>query len=342
MNRLFCDFALRCLGLITIAWVWWVLLMGGTAWALPYALDEYRGAAFKQGIAGRGPECVHLLANQTISSEPAAMRQFSVFAFNSIWLRPGASILSGDIGTRSKSSGPWLKSKVEIFIDKNARVKSGIYGDSVSIGKKATVFDVHYNELKNKGKILGKKITPVALPVWEPPPFMESKPGWRDIKVKKRTERTLSPGAYDTVRIKEKGRLRLSGGTYHFSTLELDNDTSLICMGPATILIRERLLCNGQTRIAPSSKAGISAKDLVIYIGSFGGTSQKSKHRSKDDEKDGDDRIAVVGDRSRLKANVYAPHGTLWIGESARVEGSLIAKDIIIDVKARVKYNGCF
>ena len=270
---------------------------------------------------------------EIVFSETVPVKEFSVFALNSIWIRKKASILSGYIGARSASSGPWLKSKVEVYIDKKAEAKSGIYGDSVVIEKKATVVDVYYNELINKGEILGEKVTPIALPVWDAPPFVESVPGTEDIKVKKGKTRTLSPGIYDDVKIDGKGELRLSGGTYHFANLELDKEASVICLSPAIILIKERLECKDKIYIGPDSNAGGRAKDVVLYIGGFNG----KKGRLKDEPK-----AADIGKKSQVRANIYAPNGTLWIRERGQVEGSFIAKDVIIGKEVKVRLDTAF
>ena len=318
-------------------WVTWqsdtACIQRGDYTVVTYALNEYKGTSFEQGEVGWEPECAGVLERQIVFSQTVPVKEFSVFALNSIWLRKKASILSGHIGARSASSGPWLKSKVEVYIDKEAQAKAGIYGDSVIIEKKATVVDVYYNELKNKGEILGEKVTPLALPLWDAPPFVESVPGKKDIKVKKKKTLTLSPGAYDDVKIDGKGELRLSGGTYHFANLELDKEAAVICLGPAIILIKERLECEDKIYIGPDSDADISAKDVVLYIGGFNG----KKGRLKDKPKTAD-----IGKKSRVRANIYAPNGTLEIRDECEVEGSFIAQDVIIGEKVKVRLDTAF
>jgi UDP-3-O-[3-hydroxymyristoyl] glucosamine N-acyltransferase len=50
-------------------------------------------------------------------------------------------------------------------------------------------------------------------------------------------------------------------------------------------------------------------------------------------------KAADIGSRAIIKANMYAPNGTLSIGSKAEVEGSFIAKDVEIGSKASVRHN---
>jgi len=124
--------------------------------------------------------------------------------------------------------------------------------------------------------------TPLGLPVWDPPAFVESVPGEKDIKVKGKKGKKrkkgkkgkkdgnvveLAAGAYDEVKIDHNGELHLLGGTYHFRKMKLEKDAALICRGPATILIEEGLEGRDEIYIGPDADSGISAADIVLYIG---------------------------------------------------------------------------
>jgi len=341
-------------------WATWqsdtACIQRGDYTAVAYALNEYKGASFEQGEVGWEPECAGVLEKQIVFSQTVPGKEFSVFALNSIWLRKKASILSGHIGARSASSGPWLKSKVEVYIDKKAEARSGvrIYGDSVSIEKDATVFDVYYNELKNKGEILGEMVTPLELPVWGPPAFLESFPGKKDVKIKGKKGKKgrkgrkgkkdkkddgvveLAAGAYAEVEIGHNGELHLLGGTYHFRSMKLDKNASLICLTPATILVAEGLEGHDEVYIGPETNSGISAAYIVLYIG---GIEEKKGKKKKPKPKV---KKVVIGKKSRVMANIYAPNSTLEIQKECEVEGSFIAKDVIIGEKVKVRLDTAF
>jgi hypothetical protein len=187
--------------------------------------------------------------------------------------------------------------------------------------------------------------TPLYLPVWDPPAFVESVPGEEDIKVKGKKGKKgkkdsnvveLAAGAYDEVEIDDNGELHLLGGTYHFRSLKLAKDASLICLGPATILIEEGLEGDDNIYIGPDADSGLSAADIVMYIGGIEekkGKKKKSKSKVKK---------VVIGKKSKVMANIYAPNSTLEIQKESEVEGSFIARDVIVDDKATVQYNSAF
>jgi hypothetical protein len=328
--------------------------------------NEFQQSAIAASDSGWADGCSGIFEIEFMFGQPPEEGgDFAIFALNSVALRQRAVVLSGNIGAQDKSAGPWLKSKVEVYIGNRVELAQGVqvYGDSVSIEKNATVFDVYYNELKNKGKILGDKVTPLKLPVWEAPPFLESAPGKKDIKVKGKKDKRgrkyikswkhmkswkhikgkkdssvleLAAGAYNKVEIDHNGQLQLLGGTYHFSSLKLDKDASLICLGPATILIAEGLEGHDEIYIGPYANSGISAADIVIYIGGIEEIKGKKKKPKPKIKK------VKIGKKSKVMANIYAPNSTLEIGNECEVEGSFIAKDVIVGERVKVSLDSAF
>jgi len=254
--------------------------------------------------------------------------------------------LSGDIGVNAAGAEPEHKHKSSygVKVGQSAKIEEGvsIYADSVRIEKDAVVYDVYYNELENKGQILGEMITPLALPVLELPEFLESVPGNEDIKVKGKKGKKddgvveLAAGAYDKVEIDDNGQLHLLGGTYHFSSMKLDKHASLIFLGPATILIEEGLDGHDEIYIGPAADSGISAADIVFHIGGI----EEKKGKKKDPKLK--IKKVVFGKKSKVIANIYAPNSTLEIEKESEVQGSLIARDVIVDDKTTIEYNSAF
>jgi hypothetical protein len=322
--------------------------------------DEFQQSAIAAGDSGWAAGCSGIFEIEFMFGQPPEERgDFAIFALNSVALRQRSVVLSGNIGAQDISEGPGPKSKVEVYIGYRVELAQGVqvYGDSVSIEKNATVFDVYYNKLKNRGKILGDKVTPLELPVWEAPPFLASAPGKKDIKVKAKKDKRgpkykkswkhtkgkkdssvveLAAGAYDEVEIDHNGELHLLGGTYHFSSLKLDKDASLICLGPATILIAEGLEGHDEIYIGPAANSGISAADIVIYIG---GIEEKKGKKKKPHPKV---KKVVIGKKSKVMANIYAPNSTLEIGKECEVKGSFIAKDVIVGERVKVSLDSAF
>jgi len=110
----------------------------------------------------------------------------------------------------------------------------------------------------------------------------------------------------------------------------------LICRGPATILIEEGLEGRDEIYIGPDADSGISAADIVLYIGGIEEKKGKKKKPKPKVKKVG------IGRKSKVMANIYAPNSTLEIKKESQLEGSFIARDVIVGDKAIVEYNSAF
>lgn len=331
----------------------------GTYTVLAQYQDDIGAAEVTESDPGWGEKCTGLVEGALLFRQPplVADTSFSVFGLNSVKIDKQAVVLSGDVGSnavegrsehysRAKPGPrpghrPGPRADAGVTIGKGAALREGtrIFANWVKIEKDAVVYDVYYNELENKGRILGEMITPLELPVWEVPVFLESEPGSEDVKVKGRKGDgvvELAAGAYDKVEIGHDGQLQLSGGTYHFSRLKMDKDAALVCLAPATILVAEGLEGHDQIYIGPAAGSGISAADIVFY---FGGIEDQEGKKKKSESKI---KKVLIGKKSRIMANIYAPNSTLEIKKESEVQGSLVAAEVKIDDKATVEYNGSF
>jgi len=296
--------------------------------------DEYQVAQITSSDSGWDTGCSGVITKSISYGEPVVTAKFSIFALNSVQLNIKSVVLSGDIGAKTESTGLY-NSGIEVSVGIGARANDGvkIFGDTVRIGKRARVYDVYYNELENRGKILGEQITPLELPVWQEPPFLESSPGDKDVRVRPRKTKELAPGDYKNVVVSIRGKLYLTGGTYHFRNLTLGSRASLVCLEPSIIRIKKRLYCSRRAFLGPDSESGLSAKDVLLYIGGINGKSGQQTSYPK---------AAMIGFNNNVKANLYAPNGTLWIGLGSKAEGSFIAKEVIVGIKAKVKLDSAF
>jgi hypothetical protein len=297
--------------------------------------DGYVESVIPTGAAaGWTPGCQDAITTQLFFGKQATREigDFSVFALNSIYVRSKAVIYDGNIGVQSASEGPWLNSNAEVTVGYKADVKAGcqIFGDSIVIGNKAKVFDVFYNELNNKGTILGEEHTPLELPVASEPVFGESTPGAVDVTVKVWRTQVLTPGNYGDIIVRAKGKLILTGGEYHFRSLYAGLIARLECKSRSTIFVQKRVRFLYGAYLGPAKKAPIGAADIIFYVGGTNGKNGSLYARPK---------AADIGSRAIIKANMYAPRGTLSIGSKTDVEGSFIAKDVEIGTKARVRHN---
>jgi probable HAF family extracellular repeat protein len=266
-----------------------------------------------------------------------ALSSFSIFATNSVRLSHGAHVNSGNIGVQDKCSGPWCAAKAEVMIGNRAYLKDKvtIYGDSVMIFPGASVYDVYYNELRNKGNIRGDKYTPLELPLGVAlPEFPTPHPGTKDYVVPKGKALILESGSYGKIEVELKATLVLTGGTYHVEDLVVGSiQSKVLFRGPTELIIKNYLRSGVNAFIGPEKGADISAKDIRIYVKGIHGKTGKC---------DANHQAAVIGEHNTVTANIYVPDGTLRIEQDSAVKGAFIAKDVEIGEDAQVTLDSAF
>jgi len=291
--------------------------------------DAYRSVAIQANEFDSSTGCDTYIAKEIIFGAD----EFSVFATNSVWIRAFAEVVEGSVG---------VKSECEICLSRNKEILVGIkaktldlYGNRIKIKKWTSVDDVYYNQLDNSGTINGEEYTPLILPVWQEPPFhINDEPNGEDVYVHTYAIKDLDAGAYGDVFIKSKGTLRLNGGAYYFENLNLGTRSNLVCEETTEIRVKGRLYPGSKAYIGPTlGSTTVTAKDIVIYVGGVNGKNGHIRSNPKS---------AVIGVKNTVKANLYAPNGTLWIREGSEVEGCFIGKDVIIGVKTKVKLESGF
>ena len=305
--------------------------------ALAYYQDDYHEVSISVGDSGWASGCGGLVEKTIGGGEgpESPLSDFVLFALNSIYLKSRAVVNSGNIGVKNATDGPWLNSGVEISIGSRADVKAGcqVYGDSVKIGSRANVFDVFYNELNNKGTIGGEEYTPLEFPVAQEPVFEPGTPGTEDITVKPWKTLIIEPGSYGKVNVRYKGKLILSGGQYHFKDLKVGFIGSLECAGRSEIYVQDRVWFGFGAKLRPAASADIDATDIVLYVGGANGNKGALGAMLK---------AVGIGFGADIKANIYAPNGTLSIGYNAKMRGAFIARDIAVGSRASVWHESAF
>jgi hypothetical protein len=259
------------------------------------------------------------------------LSSYSIFATNSAWVRQNATVNSGNIGVQDASPGPWLDSQSEVTIGKGVYVADGItiYGDSVKIKMGGSVEDVSYNELVNNGTIRGYEYTPLALPLDVPlPEFPTPAPGTEDYDIPQGETLILDAGSYGEILVRANATLIVTGGTYHLENLDLGYPNARVLFeGPTDVFINNRLGPGQNAVIGPDEGSGISARDIRIYVNGINGSTGNLGATPK---------AAQIGYDNTLKANIYAPHGTLLIKQGTVAEGAFIGKDVQIGIGAEV------
>ncbi|MDY6990935.1 MAG: hypothetical protein SWQ30_23075, partial [Thermodesulfobacteriota bacterium] len=263
-------------------------------------------------------------ANQDLSS-------FSIFATNSSYFKAGTIVRTGDIGVVDQSPGPWLDSESEVTIGVGVYLHDdvSIYGDTVKIKIRASVNDVYYNELNNNGTVRGVENQPLVLPLdVSLPVFPTPNPGTDEVDIGWGQTLTLGPGSYGDVHVMANATLVLTGGVYHFENLDLGLcHAKVLCQGPTDLIINNRLLPGPAAVIGPDDGSGIDASDIRIYVNGVNGGAGGPNAYVK---------AARIGFNNDVKANIYAPNGTILVRAGSLVEGALIGKDVIIGYNVEV------
>lgn len=314
--------------------------------------NEYMAVAYYQGhlrakpldadAPGWAPECggivqTQIIFDHTIALFPA-LSAFSVLARNSVVIKSGAIVKSGHVGVREAGSGNRPDAGVEFSIGLNARTDDGvrIYGNRIELRPRASIGDIHYNDLQNDGEIRGEAVTPLRLPLpVDSPTFPEITHGRKNIHASFWRTTLLNPGKYGDVSIGIFGKLKLKAGVYQFRSLDLGYRSRLECIGldSSEIRIKQRMYPGFKAKIGPAAQSGLGAKDVVFYIE---GSSETPSDLMANPI------AAEIGMKNKVQANMVVPNGTLSINAGSTVQGSFIAQDIVVGSDVQVALDSTF
>ncbi len=233
---------------------------------------------------------------------PSQMQPFCLLATNSIYLRSGCEVFSGNVGVTGVGAGPWLQPDYEVALGKSLYFHDGvtIYGDKTRIKSATSVDDVYCNSLDNFGGTVRGSQFPLDLPLPVTlPPVPTPAPGSSDVVLAQGVTQTLAPGAYNDIILDNGATLIFAGGTYHVENVVLGNSCNLLFASAGQLIVNNRFLSGTDPAVGPGSTASITARDIVIYVNGINGTSGTLTDLPKP---------AVFGVRHRLNANVYVPN----------------------------------
>ncbi len=287
---------------------------------------------------------------------PRDISHIGIFATNSIWLLRGAKIRSGDLVVGNgapeidmlqdvepelvdcSSSPPYLNSDCQVSLGKWAYLADGVTvcADSIKLKQKASVDDIQCNYLVNKrGNVRGEELD-FECPKVIPPEFPKPEPGTEYIRIKRGKSHTLEPGSYGEIKMGRRSKLIFTGGVYHLENLKVGSGSKVLFQAPTELVINNRLQPGSWAYIGPdceAKKAGLSAKDIHIYVNGTNGNSGIIADRP---------RAAVIGRSNCVKANIYAPNGTLWIRLYSKAEGAFFGREVRIGIRTQVTLDNGF
>jgi hypothetical protein len=250
------------------------------------------------------------------------LNQFVALAQEGVELDQRSSVLSGDVGARIASNGPFLGNGVEVSIGQQVEMLSAasrLLGDSLFIRQGATVYNPAYNNITNNGTVLGTPVTPLTLTLIPGLPALPAiTPGSQNFEVEQQGALTLNAGSYGDLVVRQRATITFTGGVYHFRSWDVGQLVELHFLAPAEIRIAGKLGVDQRSYLGPAPTAiGLTAKDIVIYVAGQNGQSGTLG---------ADPKAAVFGQLSTLKANVVVPNGTLLLRQRTEATGAFFGK----------------
>lgn len=257
-----------------------------------------------------------------------SIHSFALFALDAITVENGSVIQGGDIGSAGVAEMGKKHPEPTVEIDKDVYADDSvtIFGDVVDIDKKASVCTVHANVIENKGEVRCTVHTPLEWAFdFEMPMMPDADSGTDEIELKNGEQLELGQGSYGEVELKSKSVLILTGGTYHFSELEVGNRAQLLFTGPAEVIISDEFETGEKVVVGPAPDSGLTAKDITFFV--LGMDEEDDDHKKHKEEKKHAETVEI-GHMNTWKANLYAPDCKLEIKQKTVAEGSFIAGEI--------------
>lgn len=269
---------------------------------------------------------------------------YSLIATNSLELRSRARVNSGFVGVVDYGQRPLVGGRAELVVGTQARTAAGVRLSSprVWLRNRAVVEGaLWYTEWVDpiRAVIIGEELQVGAdywplFDVFGLPAFEIGTPGNERVDVRSGQTVTLGSGVgYNTVRVRSRGTLMLTGGDYDMRRLEIGAQAQVLIQTATTLRVEGRFNMGAQSFLGPATNS-LDPAAIWIYVN---GTEQRG--RGDDDDDDEGDRVSLaadVGEQATLMGNLYAPHGTIHLRARSVVLGSLIGHDLIVGPSAQV------
>lgn len=308
----------------------------------------------------------------SISVDVYVQAPFVLFAENSIRIDRSGVVETGMTVTAAINDGPWLSKKAQTEIGKYSVLgpEAPLYSDNVRLESSSIVDTGYLNYLDGKGTVLNQ--LPYVLDIYFPldglPAFAagteniqigckggsgkDDKKSGKSSKKKKSAPclasgSILDAGSYGDLKI-NKGKqhtpnlLYLSGGTYIFSSVEMDDYGQVIALAPSIILIDGQL----ETDKGASIEQNFGDEEeggIIIMVAGY----DDFKHSEKGDDngrrsnKLDIKKFAVsLGRENSIEATIYASNGSVEVGKRSTVVGALVGINIDIDEEVTLRFEG--
>lgn len=290
------------------------------------------GGSYKFNVSATGtlsgaPEPYNRQYQQSVFVSVPFKTTSVLLATNSMVLRNGTTVTSGDIVVNNKKTTPGVSADgYDLELKEGTSTPAGyaVKAPSITVRKKAEVEgDVYSNTLDDKAGIGATQLhSPVTLPIISSlPVFRSATPGTDDVTVRKNKTVTLDPGAYRNVSIQGGGALVLSGGEYHFNSLSGSNRATLTFLKTSTVHVQTTVVFGGQPYIGPAANTSMAGADMIFYVGGS---------------------EVTLGTKADVSANFFAPFASVTLKQGSEFKGSIIGRDIVIDQGGHVTLSSYF
>ncbi|MEE8525335.1 MAG: hypothetical protein V3T72_15470, partial [Thermoanaerobaculia bacterium] len=275
------------------------------------------------------------------SATPARSQDLSeaaIFATNSARIENGAQVESGSVVVNDFSPGPTLSTNgEELVVNKDALIAGDAIADSIQKHNTAIIGgSVECNALDSSGVSCGGLSLPVILTL--PPFFTANIPGGApDVTVARAETVSIDAGDYADIVVADGapngsipgGKLIFTGGVYNIGSL-LSKDRSTLEFAAPTELRIQGLFATGKDSTAgPTGSA--TAETIILYVAVT--NLDPADPRSKP-------AAATVG--GTFAGNIYAPNGTIVLGNASDSTGAYLGLDVWVEKNATVNVGTGF
>lgn len=290
------------------------------------------------GSTGPSDTSNQIFTIQGIEDPPitnGGIRDFAVFALNSMYMRTGVKIHAGAVGVKNNGNEPKLGENSELVLSTNVYMdpQSPIFANRVIIKPESSVADVNCNTIKNYGVIRGRTTTGAAFPLSVSlPSCPTSTPATGTLTVYSGQIVSLNAGSHGSIIVKKGGTLMLKGGVYHVRNIRLEGNSKLLCQGNVQVILMFRLETGDKAIIAPADTSAVSASGILFFVNGQNGNGGSLNELPE---------AVVIGLNNTIFANICAPYGSILVKSRSKLEGALAARDIMLDFYVEItRKNG--
>ena len=266
-------------------------------------------------------------AASTLDTNPV-INTFVLYAERSVKLGTGDTVLGGDVGVAALATQSF---GLQMVVGNFSLVDPGydLLAPSIQLNRGAFVGDVETSSLMNDGGVLRLQ-APLPSPMPPVPLALASAPGTSDVTVDRLGFQELTPGAYGALTV--NGTLLLQPGVFFFSVVTLGDGGRILALpGGADVRIAGRLTTGWGARLSP-----LEPEDG--WDNGWGPdphcqhqpASQLSISISGNDAAAGSPLAAALGPATSVDALLFAPHGTLSLGDNTTATGAFAAFDVTV------------